>query len=817
MNDTSQSWVAVLLPLAVGEVYSYSVPEAFRSAIQFGIRVEVSLNRKRYAGIIIDTEVAPQSEIKVKPILAVLDTAAVITHHQLHFWQWISRYYCCTLGEVMNVALPSGLKLSSETSLHPGSRLEEMLYELEGDEAMVAEALLNNESLEVTSLQKILGKKTVYPVIKSLMEKEALYPEERLKEKYKAKVEDYVRISPAWLEGDPDLELALEQTKRSVKQQHLLLGYVERFPEFDWANKLDLFKNIGSDQSSCKALEKKGIFEIEKKAVSRIINYKGEIRGLPVMSAGQEEACQHIRQIFDEGKPSVLFGVTGSGKTRIYMEFMQECLAQGRQVLFLIPEIALTTQLVQRLQAVFGDDVGVYHSRLNSARRVELYASALKGKSIFVGARSSIFLPFQDLGLVIVDEEHDPSYKQSEPNPRYQGRDAALVLAKGYKANVILGSATPSIESFQNANEKKYGMVVLHERFGEASLPKIEVVDLREKYKKGLMKEMFSDTLLAAIRTSFEKGEQVLLFQNRRGYSPTLQCTLCNWHSDCPNCDVTLTTHKYFDQVQCHYCGFHAPKPKQCPQCGNTHLVELGFGTEKIAEALRNLFPEKHIQRLDYDTARTKRQYEDILSDFERGNTDVLVGTQMITKGLDFENIGLVGILLADKIMYYPDFRANERAFQLFTQVAGRAGRRKKRGKVLIQTFNPSHPVIEETLGLKYDRFYARETKEREHFLYPPFFRLIRVTLKHKDVKKLEAVALEFVKRLKGQLGNRVMGPATPGIARIRGKYIQQIMIKSEKDRTVVAKIKAWVLHTKVEMRKLPGLSGIQVIVDVDP
>ncbi len=817
MKGTSKRYVEVLLPLALAQSYTYAVPEHLKEKVQFGVRVEVALNRKLYAGLAVSFHDDIGLEIKPKDIISVIDDRPIILEYQYTFWQWIARYYCCTLGEVMNVALPSGLKLNSETKVVASQLLEDQLAYLEDDEGMVADAIFNNNELGIEDIRTILNKKTVYPVIKSLLDKELIFIREELKQKYKAKTADFVCLSEIHRQQDKDLNEALELTKRSEKQTNALLAYASLSPAYEWISKQSIYKKSGADASVINALVKKGIFLKEARQVSRIEDYLGKAQSLKPLSTNQEEALKAIRKSFQDHRTTLLFGVTGSGKTRLYMELMQETIDRGEQVLFLIPEIALTTQLVQRLQAIFGKDIGVYHSRLNQSKRVELYQSAMEGQSIFVGARSSIFLPFKNLGLIIVDEEHDASYKQSEPSPRYQGRDTALYLSKLFNAKVILGSATPSLESYQNALDDKYGLVTLHERYGEATLPAIEIVDLRKKYKQGLMRAMFSDELLSAVKTALNNKEQVLLFQNRRGYSPTIQCTLCNWNAECPNCDVSLTTHKYFQQINCHYCGYHTKIPTQCPQCGNTHLVELGFGTEKIAAELSNLLPGATIKRMDYDTAKTKAQYEDIIYEFEQGETDVLVGTQMITKGLDFDNVALVGILLADKILFFPDFRANERAFQLFTQVAGRAGRRAKKGKVLIQTFNPEHDVIQETLGMKYGKYYKRELEERKMFLYPPSVRLCKVTIKHKDFKRTEAVANEIAKKLRAQLGNRIIGPAVPGISRIRGKYIQQIMVKMEKDWSKIQQIKALLHQTKRYIKALKNMSTVQIIIDVDP
>ncbi len=810
--------IKVLLPLAIPKSYTYSVPEDLQSQIVFGIRVEIPLRRKLYSGIVVSLDAEPDELVNPKSIISIIDAQPIITPTQLKLWKWIASYYCCTLGEVMNIAIPSGLKLHSETRISPTLALEAHLQHIvDDDEFMIAEALTNNAEISIDELRSILGKNSVYPKIKSLLDQRLISISEHLLEKYKPKTQDFFRFSESYRIKETSIDYAFELTQRSEKQTSTLLAMLSLSPKMEWVDKSDLYKKCSADSTVMRALVKKNILEKEHFEVSRLKEVGDGDYRLPPMSKHQEAAYKAIKDFFDEDKNVLLFGVTGSGKTRIYTEIIQEVLANGQQVLFLLPEIALTTQLVQRLSKTFGSEVGVYHSRLNPQSRVELFQSALGEKSIFIGARSSIFLPFKNLGLIVVDEEHDPSYKQSDPAPRYQGRDTALLLSKLTNSKVILGSATPSMETYLNGKEGKLGVVNLIHRYGEATLPDIEIIDLKDMYAKNKMRSMFSLPLLTAMKATLEAGEQILLFQNRRGYSPTLQCTVCSWTGECPNCDVSLTTHQYHSELRCHYCGYKHTIPKTCPACGNDKLVKLGFGTEKIEDELRRYLKDAKVARLDYDTAKTRNQFESIIYDFEHHHTDVLIGTQMITKGLDFDNIGLVGVLLADKIMNFPDFRANERAFQLFTQVAGRAGRRKKKGKVMIQTFNPQHDVIQETLRLDYKKFYTRELSEREQFLYPPFFRQITLTIKHKSQEKAQAVAQFIAQRLTDVLGKRVIGPATPSIARIRNQYIQLVSIKMEKDRTAIAKIKQLVHAVKSEVHQQKNNSTVRININVDP
>ena len=810
-------YIDVLLPIAIPKVYSYRVEEHLWPSIQFGRRVEVPLRNKLFSAIIIREIEKPDSLIQLRSVRAVIDSEAIITEQQYTLWTWMAEYYMSTIGEVMNVALPTGLKLNSETRLISMQHIDEYMNELTDKEYMVAEAVSIQNELTINQVQDILGQKTVYPIIKSLLDKEILYVKEELKEKFKAKTEDYICLTERYINKGDVLTEAFDKAKRSEKQTRALLSYVQLSRSEVWIAKKEIYKTADVDSGVINALIRKEIFQLEAKEVSRIGNERIDAKELPALNPYQVTAMEEIKEKQKTNDHILLFGVTGSGKTRIYIDLIKEVIASGKQVLYLLPEIALTTQIVDRLMSVFEGDIGVYHSKMSNNQRVELWNASLRGKQLIMGARSSLFLPFKNLGLIIIDEEHDPSYKQNDPAPRYNARDTAMYLAKLYKAKVLLGTATPSLSTYVNALNEKYGLVKLLERHGEAELPEIKIVDLKEQYKKGLMQSLFSKELKDSIQRALDNGEQALIFQNRRGYSPTLQCTLCDFNAQCPNCDVSLTVHNYFDQIRCHYCGHKQKLPKQCPACGNPDLNKLGFGTEKIEQEIKSVFPTAKVGRLDFDTAKTKNAYEEILHDFKSGETNILVGTQMITKGLDFENISIVGILVADKILFFPDYKANERAFQLFTQVAGRAGRRAKKGTVIIQTYNPDHPVINETKSYNYIEFYRRELQEREHFLYPPFFRMISITIKHKKPDVAEDTALLMAIKLKEKLNQRVIGPSVPGIARIRGFYQQQIIIKMERDMSIIKKIKQLILDTKAAILQMDGKKTVRIIIDVDP
>lgn len=786
-------------------------------SIQFGRRVEVPLRNKLYSAIIIKEIEKPEGLVQLRSVRAIIDTEAIITEQQYTLWSWMAEYYMSTLGQVMNVALPSGLKLNSETKLISMQHIDEYKNDLSDKEYLIAEAVSIQNELTINQVQDILDQKTVYPIIKSLLDKEILYIKEELKDKFKAKTEDFVRLTDTYKNKGDELNVAFDKLQRSEKQTRALLSYVQLSRQEEWIPKKEIYKLANVDSGVINAIVRKEVFEMEAKEVSRIGNKLIEGTEIPPLNEHQEKAIAEIREKQKNNDHILLFGVTGSGKTRIYIDLIKEVMAKGQQVLYLLPEIALTTQIVDRLMTVFDGDIGVYHSKMSNNQRVELWNASLKGKQLIMGARSSLFLPFKDLGLIIIDEEHDPSYKQSDPAPRYNARDTAMYLAKLYKAQVLLGTATPSLSTYVNALNEKYGLVKLLERHGDAELPVIKIIDLKEQYKKKLMHSLFSKELKDAVQRALDNGEQALIFQNRRGYSPTLQCTLCDFNAQCPNCDVSLTVHNYFDQIRCHYCGHKQKLPTECPACGNHDLNKLGFGTEKIEQEIKSVFPSAKVSRLDFDTAKTKNAYEEILSKFKSGETNILVGTQMITKGLDFENISVVGILVADKILFFPDYKANERAFQLFTQVAGRAGRRAKKGTVMIQTYNPDHPVIKETESYNYIQFYKRELRERKHFLYPPFFRMISITIKHKKPDVAEDAALLMAIKLKSKLNQRVIGPSVPGIARIRGFYQQQIIIKMERDMSIIKQIKKLILDTKNEVMKTDGKKTVRIIIDVDP
>ncbi len=816
------TYAEVLLPLPLRSTYTYAAPPPLADQLAFGKRVEVPFGKKKlYAGLVIRTfSQRPAAEGPFKPILSVIDERPIIHPMQWAFWQWLAEYYMCTPGEVMHAALPAHLKLSSETRVVLTKDLSELQTPLSDKEYLIAEALSVQSALRLQDIQAILQQQTVYPLIHRMMQRGLVRLEEELKDPYKPRQIHCVHLRETYKKDPEQLHRAFKLTAKSERQTRLLLAFLDLLKKRTYVRQSELLKRANSSHAVLKALCKKGILEIKLRTISRLQAYEGEQETKVELSSQQKKALQTIRQILltageKAPKPVLLHGITGSGKTRVYIELMRQTLAQGKQVLYLLPEIALTTQIVQRLQKVFGSEVLVYHSRLNNNQRVELWQSVYQGKGVVLGARSALFLPFSKLGLIIVDEEHEQAYKQQEPAPRYHGRDAAIYLAHKQKAAIILGSATPSLESLHHARQGKYALVEMKERHGTAVLPRIEIIPLREEAKKG--PAHLSQSLTDAIRQTIERGEQVILFQNRRGYAPAMRCETCGWIQQCFQCDLSLTYHKYRNEMQCHYCGYYTKLPTQCPHCGSVELRLQGFGTEKIEDELKIYFPELRIQRMDYDTVRGKNSYTRILGEFDEGQIEVLVGTQMVTKGLDFENVGLVGIISADQLLHFPDFRATERAYQLMVQVAGRAGRKEKQGRVLIQAINTSHPVLREVQEHDQASFYQRELAERRDFFYPPFSRLLRITLRHRKAERVNQAARLFAERLQPVFQEHLIGPAVPHVGRIRGQYLIQMIIKLPLRASHNAKVKRWLIQTGDFVRKQQGLSGLYIIYDVDP
>ncbi len=808
----------VILPLALPKrTYTYEVPDSVRDLVVPGVRVEVQFGRSRlYSGLVEKIhELAP--DYAVKPIVSVLDEVSMVTSRQLELWDWIAQYYCSSLGEVMAAALPGRLKLSSETRIVRNENYGDDFTGLDDDEYLVAEALLIQQEISVDDARKILNKKTVFPVIQRLLNRGLLFLREELQEKYQSRKVTGVRIAPR-LRGQADMmrEVFGELQSRD-RQLEIMMAFLVLEKSRPFVRKRELLDRADVSESSLRTLVKKGILEFYEQEVSRLGGSGVDITDADMLNAQQERALSEIDNHFKDKNVVLLSGVTGSGKTRVYTELIQRTISKGGQVLYLLPEIALTTQIISRLQKVFGDEVIVYHSRINSQERVEVWKAAQEGKAVILAARSGLFLPFRNLELIVVDEEHDPSFKQYDPAPRYHARDAAVYLAGLYGAKTLLGTATPAVETWHNVLSGKYGLVEMKARFSGVEMPEISVVDLREQLKTRQMQGIFSKPLLDKLAETISKGEQAILFQNRRGYAPVLRCEVCDWNAMCKHCDVSLTYHKLTNRLRCHYCGYTDSPAVVCPACGSGKISLKGFGTEKIEDELKLFLPEARIARMDMDTAGARSGLIALLNDFEERRIDILVGTQMVTKGLDFENVGFVGVLAADSLVRFPDFRAGERAFQLLTQVAGRAGRKTKRGQVLIQAYDPKHPVVQEVISHDFNSFIRRELAERQEFHYPPYYRLIHLELRHKDPQTVNAAAAWFAAALREKLGERVLGPVIPNIARVRGAFGQDIMLKLEKKADILNGSKQLIRQITELMNGKPGFSQVIVSVDVDP
>lgn len=818
-----KKYVDVIVPLPIASQYTYSVPAELEESVQEGCRVVVSFGQKKfYTAIVTKVHYVAPENYETKDVEEVLETSPVILPTQFRFWEWLSTYYLCTLGDVYKAAMPSGMKLESETLVAYNEEFEATVP-LPKNEQRILDLLNDDKEQCVTQLQKASGIKSILPIIKRLLEKQAIFVKEDLKRNYKPRTEARVRLTEAYSTEHALREL-FDNLGRAKKQLSLLMKYIELSGWMGTASTLkevskkDLLDKTGASVSILNSLVEKGVLETYYYEIGRLDkSIKGTL-SLNPLNVAQERAFTAIRNSFQEKSVCLLHGVTSSGKTEIYIHLIEEVLRKGQQVLYLLPEIALTTQITERLKRVFGHRLGVYHSKFPDAERVEIWKKQLTDESydIILGVRSSIFLPFKRLGLIIVDEEHENTYKQQEPAPRYHARSAAIMLASMYGAKVLLGTATPSVESYFNARKGKYGLVQLKERYKEIRLPHIELVDIKELTRQKRMKGPFSPVLVKEIRSALDRKEQVILFQNRRGFAQMIECRTCGWIPKCKNCDVSLTFHKRLNQLTCHYCGYTQSVAASCPACGGVELLNRGIGTERIEEDIQLTFPDVRVARMDLDTTRSRTAYENIIADFEQGKTDILIGTQMISKGLDFNHVNVVGILNADTMLNYPDFRSYERAFQLMAQVAGRAGRKDKQGLVILQTKSPELPVISQVLNNDYEQLYEDQLAERQVFRYPPFYRLIYVYLKHRKEDVLEQAAEMAATLLRTGLGNRVLGPDKPPIARIQTLFIKKIMIKVELTASMT-KVRDYLKGVQRTLSEDARFRSLIVYYDVDP
>ena len=780
-------FVEVILPLSLAKTFTYSVSQAEFHYIKKGTRVAVPFGKSKiYTALVIQIHQNKPELYEAKEIHQILDERPIVTEIQIAHWQWIASYYMCAIGDVYRGAMPSALLLESETliSQKTDSFIDTSL--LSDDEFLVYEALQQQSSLKIQDIISILNKKNIFPVIQKLVDRNILVLQEEIQESYKPKLVRYVRLHPKY-ESNQGLSELLETLKNANKQREIVLRYFQLSASEKTQGQAKpitvkkLVEAANSSSAIVKALIEKEIFEDYFLQEDRV-NFNGKIREDELqLSATQQTAFEEIKERFTQKEVCLLHGVTSSGKTEIYIKLIEEYLVTGKQILYLLPEIALTTQLVGRLRTYFGNKVAVFHSKYNNNERIEVWNQVVQNSEkaqVVIGARSALFLPFQNLGFIIVDEEHEPTFKQVDPAPRYHARDAAIVLAYSHKAKVLLGSATPSIETYFNAKSDKFGLVEISKRFGNVMMPNIELVDLKDKYFRKKMTGHFSDVLIEEITNALSLGEQVILFQNRRGYSPIIECITCGHVPQCQQCDVSLTYHKHKNQLRCHYCGYTMAKPKHCQACSSVDLTTKGFGTEQIEQELISIFPNSKIGRMDQDTTRGKFGFEKIIDSFKNREMDILVGTQMLAKGLDFDNVSLVGIMNADNMLYHPDFRAFERSFQMMTQVAGRAGRSEKQGKVIIQTYNPNHNTIQQVTNNDYLGMYTEQLYDRQIYKYPPYFRIIKLTLKQRDFDKLKDGSMWLYQVMRQNLDMPVLGPEEPVISRIRNEYIRTIIVK---------------------------------------
>lgn len=811
-------YIDVILPLPLQDSFTYVLQEEFENRVQIGMRVAVPFGKtKVYTAVVYKIHDQKPLHYEAKIIEDVIDEKPIVTPQQIKFFEWIASYYLCRLGEVLRAALPSAFLIESETIItrHPEADTEQ---DLTDDEVFLLDALDMKSALKTSDVMSILGKKTIFPVLNKMVEKNLVVINQELNKQYKPKVLKYLRIHQQY-KSQKAVEKTLEDLSSATKQKEVYLKMFSLEVTQKKINRKILKKAADVSDGVIKALIDKGILEEFEVRQDRVAFNESVFKDKEIkLSSRQQEALESIKHNFDIKDISLFQGVTSSGKTEIYIHLIEDFIKKGKQVLYLLPEIALTTQLITRLQTYFGDQVIVFHSKFSVNERVEAYMHVLnqtKGK-IIIGARSSIFLPFQNLGLVIIDESHEISFKQYDPAPRYQARDAAIVLAQFFKSKTLLGTATPSLESLYNVKVGKYAYTNLTKRYGDVLAPVINIVDLQDRYKKKKMKGHFSEDLILKMEETLKHGEQVILFQNRRGYSPILECNACGHSPQCPNCDVSLTYHKNNNSLRCHYCGYHIAMQIKCMACGSKDISTKGFGTEQVETEAKALFPDAVVKRMDQDTTRAKTAYADLISDFENKEIDILVGTQMLSKGLDFRHVNLVGVMNADSLLNFPDFRAHERCFHLLTQVAGRAGRTKKQGLVLIQSYNPHHQILQQVTTYNYKKMFKEQLHDRKEFKYPPYYRLVRFTLKSRDFNMVNEASDWMAKFYKQIFKSQVLGPEFPPVLRIRNNYHKNIMIKIPPDYSL-KKTKYYIKKGQEKFESIPQYRSVRLNIDVDP
>ncbi len=812
-------FIDVILPIPLKQTFTYSVNKDEAAFLKQGMRVAIPFGKSKvYTGIVYQVHDQPPVGYETKSIDHILDEEPIITTNQINHWEWLAGYYMCSLGEVIKAALPSAFLLESETIIKLSSRNFQDEESLSDDEFVLYEALQHQSSLHINDARSILERNNIVSVIQKLIDKNIIEVEETVYEQYTPKLKRYIKLASEYT-SEESLKALLDSLSRAHKQRDVLMHlFMLNTQTKKPISSTLLQKKSEASAATLKSLIDKGILEeyfIQQDRIEFLGETGSEIKTL---NEAQTKALEEIKNSFKSNDVVLLHGVTSSGKTEIYVSLIDEIINSGKQVLYMLPEIALTTQLISRLQKYFGERISVYHSKFSVNERVEVWKNVLAEKpkaQVVIGARSSMFLPFKNLGLIIVDEEHEPSFKQYSPAPRYNARDSAIVLANFQKAKLLMGSATPSLESYHNAKTGKFGLVTLKKRFGNVLMPEIELVDVKEKNRKKQMTGHFSDILLEEMREVLKNGEQVILFQNRRGFSPVVECTTCGISPQCPNCDVSLTFHQHKNQLRCHYCGYHMAMMQSCIACGSETLDTKGFGTEQIETELKTLFPNHKIARMDQDTTKGKNSYSKLIEALENEEIDILVGTQMLAKGLDFRNISLVGVMNADNLLNFPDFRAHERSFQLLQQVSGRAGRTHKRGKVLIQTYNPYHQILKQVSVNDYEGMYKEQLEERYNYKYPPFFRTIKIVFKDKNLGRVQKASAWFGQALEIQFKENVLGPEPPPIGRIKNKYIINLLVKIPKNQSL-EKTKKYIVNVQRSFNSIKEFSSVRVNIDVD-
>lgn len=812
------NFIDIILPRPLQNLFTYRITPDEANFLRPGMRVAVPFGKSKIAtGIVAHIHQEEPTAYKVKDIYQILDKSPIVSEIQLKHWQWLAKYYMCTVGEVLKAALPAAFLLESETLVLKNKNFKGE-HELDDNEFLVVEALEKQPVLPIKKIKDIVDKKRILPILNTLLDKNAIVLKEEVVERYSPKLVKYIRLHAAY-DDEEQLQYLLDGLTNAPQQRHAILTYFSLKGSTQKPIAKKKLREVSQVSSSVvKALIAKEIFEVYTVQTDRV-QFKDATQELKKLTEHQQEAYGQIKIHFQQKDVVLLKGITSSGKTEIYVRLIHEIIQKGQQVLYLLPEIALTAQLIIRLQKYFGNKIAVFHSKYSLNERVEVWKNVLLAKEtaqIVLGVRSSIFLPFSDLGLIIVDEEHETSFKQFDPAPRYHARDAAIVLANYHKAKVLMGSATPSVESFYNVSQKKYALVELTERYSKVLLPEINLIDIKEGFRKKRMKGHFSEALFKLVENTLAEKKQVILFQNRRGYSPVVECASCGVSPQCVNCDVSLTYHKLRNELQCHYCGYTIAMPKTCKACGNPTLNTKGFGTEQVEIEIKELFPEAKVGRMDLDTTRGKYGYEKIINAFQAREIDILVGTQMLSKGLDFAHVAVVGVMNADNMLNFPDFRAHEKCFQLLVQVSGRAGRAEKQGKVLIQTFNPYHRILQQVTTNDYAGMYKEQLYERHQYKYPPFLRMIRITLKHKDINRVNSAADWLQKSLFNVFKEGVLGPTSPAVGRVRNQYIKNLLIKLPTD-IPLQKSKSALQKIKNSFESISEFRSVRINVDVDP